>query len=237
MDQTRSSRPPKRSEPIEAIEAEAVRELDKELPIWGPALVVAAAIALDTALPNKLTIGPTWLLPGLEALLLLGLVIASPRPKVRHSPARRRIAIALIAIVSATNVVSLAVLCHLLVEGGKQNGKSLIFSGVVLWGTNVLLFALWYWELDSGGPLMRMRKRHRHPDFLFVQMSAPQWAPKGWIPGLVDYLYLSLTNATAFSPTDTMPLTPTAKWLMGAQSLVALVTVGLVVARAVNILA
>jgi hypothetical protein len=112
----------------------------------------------------------------------------------------------------------------------------LIFAGVVLWVTNVLLFGLWYWELDGGGPLARMLKRRHHPDFLFVQMSSPEWAPKGWRPGLTDYLYLSLTNATAFSPTDTMPLTPSAKWLMGAQSLVALVTVGLVVARAVNIL-
>ena len=237
MDQTESSRPPKRSEPIEALGTEAVKELDEELPIYGPALVAAAAIGLDVALPNKLTIGPRWLLPTLEGLLLLALVIASPRPQVRHSPARRRLAITLIAIISATNVGSLAVLCHLLVTGGKEDGKSLIFAGVVLWGTNVLLFSLWYWELDSGGPLMRMRKRHRQPDFLFVQMSSPEWAPKGWIPGLIDYLYLSLTNATAFSPTDTMPLTPTAKWLMGGQSLVALVTVGLVVARAVNILA
>jgi uncharacterized membrane protein len=236
MDQTHSSRPPKPSEPIEEIEAEAIETLDKELPIWGPELVVAVAIALDLALPNKLTIGPNWLLPSLEGLLLLGLVMSSPHPHVRHSRARRRVAIGLIAIVSATNVVSLAQLCRLLVEGGEANGKRLIFSGVVLWVTNVLLFGLWYWELDGGGPQERMRKRRRHPDFLFVQMSDPHWAPKGWLPGLVDYLYVSLTNATAFSPTDTMPLTPTAKWLMGAQSLVALVTVGLVVARAVNIL-
>jgi hypothetical protein len=190
MDQTHSSRPPKRSEPVEAIEAEAIEALDKELPIWGPELIVAAAIALDVALPNKLTIGPNWLLPSLEGLLLLGLVMSSPHPHVRHSRARRRLAIGLIAVVSAANVVSLAVLCRLLVEGGKENGKSLIFSGVVLWGTNVLLFALWYWELDSGGPAMRMRKRRRHPDFLLVQMTAAEWAPKGWIPGLVDYLYL-----------------------------------------------
>jgi uncharacterized membrane protein len=236
MDQTHSPRPPKRSEPIELIETEAIETLDKDLPLLGPQLVVAAAIALDLALPNKLTIGPSWLLPSLEGLLLLGLAMASPRPRVRHSPARRRVAIGLIALVSATNVLSLAVLCRVLVEGGKANGKSLIFAGVVLWVTNVLLFGLWYWELDGGGPLARMLKRRHHPDFLFVQMSSPQWAPKGWRPGLTDYLYLSLTNATAFSPTDTMPLTPTAKWLMGAQSLVALVTVGLVVARAVNIL-
>jgi hypothetical protein len=232
MTQTHGQRPSPRSEPIEALEA-----LDRELPIWGPEIVVAAAIALDLALPSKLTLGPRWLLPSLEGLLLIGLAMASPRPRVRHSPARRRVAVGLIAIVSATNVVSLALLCHYLVVGGvKETGKTLIFSGALLWVNNVLLFGLWYWELDRGGPLARMRKRHVYPDFLFPQMSEPQWAPKGWVPGLVDYLYVSLTNATAFSPTDTMPLTPTAKWLMGAQALTALVTVALVVARAVNIL-
>jgi uncharacterized membrane protein len=234
MDHTDSPRPPRRSEPAEAIEA--LEALDRELPIWGPELVVALAIALDLALPNKLTIGPSWLLPSAEALLLLGLIMASPRPRVRHSPARRRVALGLIAIVSAANIVSLALLCHLLLHGGTENGRTLIGSGVLLYATNVLLFGLWYWELDSGGPLSRMTKHHGAPDFLFPQMSDPRWAPKGWMPGLVDYLYVSLTNATAFSPTDTMPLTQIAKALMSAQAVTALVTVGLVVARAVNIL-
>jgi hypothetical protein len=109
-------------------------------------------------------------------------------------------------------------------------------SGVVLWCTNVLLFGLWYWEVDRGGPSARLRNERDVPDFMFPQMISPQWAPPNWMPQLIDYLYLSLTNATAFSPTDTMPMTPTAKWLMSAQSLASLVTVGLVVARAVNIL-
>jgi uncharacterized membrane protein len=199
-------------------------------------LVVAAAIAIEVVLPNELRLGPRWLLPGLEGLLLVGLALASPNRRVRHSQWRRRFVLTLIAIVSATNAVSLALLCHYLVVGAHENGKSLIFSGAVLWLNNVLLFGLWYWELDRGGPLDRMTHTPDNPDFLFVQMSDPDWAPKGWGPGLVDYLYLSLTNATAFSPTDTMPLTQTAKLLMAAQSLVALVTVGLVVARAVNIL-
>ena len=99
-----------------------------------------------------------------------------------------------------------------------------------------MLFGIWYWELDRGGPLARRLGERDQPDFLFVQMDRPDFAPAGWLPGLVDYLYLSFTNSTAFSPTDTMPLTPMAKWLMSAQSLVSLVTVGLVVARAVNIL-
>jgi len=124
-----------------------------------------------------------------------------------------------------------------LLRGGQENGRSLIYSGALLYITNVLLFGLWYWELDRGGPAARMSKHdHERVDFLFPQMTDERWAPKRWLPGLGDYLYVSLTNATAFSPTDTMPLTQTAKGLMSAQSLVSLVTIGLVVARAVNIL-
>jgi hypothetical protein len=113
----------------------------------------------------------------------------------------------------------------------------LIFSGVALWVTNVLLFGLWYWELDRGGPLERARRSRLAPDFLFPQMAdAAPFTRPNWVPGLVDYLYVSFTNATAFSPTDTMPLSQTAKSLMTAQSVVSLLIVVLVVARAVNIL-
>ncbi len=211
--------------------------LDRHLPFWEPQLVVACTIALQLSLSNEVTIGPTWLLPALEGALLIGLMIVSPRPNVRHSPIRRRVAIGMIAFVSAANIASLVMLCHQLLRGGKENGHELILSGIVLWCTNVLLFGLWYWETDRGGPVAREKRERELPDFLFPQMTDPRWAPKDWMPGLIDYLYVSLTNATAFSPTDTMPLTPTAKWLMSAQSLAALVTVGLVVARAVNILA
>jgi hypothetical protein len=207
-------------------------------PFWAPQLVVATAILLDVLLPEKLTLGPTWLLPSVEGLLLLALVAASPHPGMRHSTLRRGLAMALIGLVSAVNVVSLFLLCHFLIhhQANSSEGRSLIFSGIALWGTNVLLFGLWYWELDRGGPLARAHDPEALPDFLFPQMNEPRWAPPRWAPRLIDYLYVSLTNATAFSPTDAMPLTPTAKILMSTQSLVALVTVGLVVARAVNIL-
>jgi hypothetical protein len=205
---------------------------------WGPQLVVAGALLLDFSLPEKLTLGPNWLLPSVEGLLLLGLVIASPHPRLRHSPARRRIAIGLIGIVSAVNIVSLVLLCHYLLHHGAKphEGRPLIYAGIVLWVTNVLLFGLWYWELDRGGPLERALTPDARPDFLFPQMTDPRFAPPEWTPGLVDYLYVSFTNATAFSPTDTMPLTQSAKWLMSAQALTALLTIGLIVARAVNIL-
>jgi uncharacterized membrane protein len=210
--------------------------IERWLPFWEPQLVVACAIALQLSLAEQVTPGPSWLLPSLEGALLVGLVMVSPHPNVRHSRFRRHAAIAMVGIVSAANIVSLVLLVNKLLQGGQENGHALIRSGIALWCTNVLLFGLWYWEVDRGGPAARQRHERDTPDFLFPQMSNPRWAPRGWMPKLIDYLYVSLTNATAFSPTDTMPLTPTAKWLMSAQSIASLVIVGLVVARAVNIL-
>jgi hypothetical protein len=214
-----------------------VAYLDEKAPFWEPQLVVGAAIALDLVLSRQVTVGPAWILPTVEAALLVGLVVASPHPGVRYSPLRRRVALGLIAFVSIVNTVSLILLSRLLLHGHRENGHQLILSGIVLWVTNVLLFGLWYYELDRGGPLERTRGGLPWADFLFPQMTdgAP-FAPPGWRPRMTDYLYTSLTNATAFSPTDTMPLTAAAKWLMSVQSLTSLLTVALVVARAVNIL-
>ncbi|MGP0110062.1 MAG: hypothetical protein ACLPR9_14580 [Acidimicrobiales bacterium] len=122
-----------------------------------------------------------------------------------------------------------------LLEHTSAGGRTLVFASVPIWLTNVIVFGLWYWELDRGGVAARLRQNHRHPDFLFPQMSTPGSAP-GWTPDFMDYLYTSFTNATAFSPTDTMPLTAWAKLLMMIQSLASLLTVALVISRAVNIL-
>jgi hypothetical protein len=217
---------------------EAVGVIARRDPVWAPQLVVGVAIALDLFLTDKLTIGPFWLLPAVEATLLFGLVGASPHPRLRHSPWRRRIALSMIGLVSAVNVFSLYQLAHFLLHGGKIHGRPLIYSGVVLWVTNVLLFGLWYWEFDRGGPLTRAEGSDAEPDFLFPQMTDEVRRIKpNWMPGLIDYLYLSLTNSSAFSPTDTLPLTATAKLLMGTQAVVSMLILVLVVARAVNILA
>jgi hypothetical protein len=217
--------------------AEAVKAFaDRKNPFWPAQATVLAAIVLDLGLPDKLTIGPRWMLPVFEGVLVVGLVIASPRPNFKHSALRRQVAMSLIGLVSTANLYSLVELVRYLLHGGQAGGRTLIIAGVVLWWTNVLLFGLWYWELDRGGPMRRLLVPDALPDFLFPQMTEKKVAPKGWIPGLIDYLYTSFTNATAFSPTDTMPLTYTAKILMTVQSSAALVTLGLVVARAVNIL-
>jgi hypothetical protein len=215
------------------------RKLDELSPYWAPQLVVLVAIMLDLVLPTELTLGPSWLLPAIEGVLLVALAVVSPHPTIRHHPRRRQFAIGLIGLVSVVNIFSLVRLCDHLINGtGQSHPRNLIASGAALWITNVLLFGLWYWELDRGGPADREAKVHCAPDFLFATMTteAQEWYGADWEPVLVDYLYTSFTNATAFSPTDTMPLSPRAKWLMSAQALTSLVTLGLVVARAVNIL-
>jgi hypothetical protein len=138
---------------------------------------------------------------------------------------------------SVANAWSAGRLVFELVEGrAGDSATDILMSGAAVWLTNVIAFSLWYWELDRGGPVARMRARRPYPDFVFAQMQSPELGPPNWRPGFVDYLFLSFTNATAFSPTDVLPLTPWAKLTMMAQSAISLSTVALVVARAVNIL-
>jgi uncharacterized membrane protein len=219
------------------MEAERVRDrIERGDPSWPAQVTVALAIGLNLALADQITIGPTWLLPGVEAVLLVALVIVAPARATAQIARVRRFALTVVGLVSLVNVVLLARLIHFLINGGKVGGHALVLSGAVLWATNVLLFAVWYWEMDRGGPAIRYLDPDALVDFQFPQMENPQFAPKGWRPGFLDYAYLSLTNATAFSPTDTMPLTHSAKLVMAVQSVTALLTVGLVIARAVNIL-
>jgi uncharacterized membrane protein len=205
-------------------------------PFWPAQASVVAAIGLQLLLPERLTVGPTWLIPALEAALLIGLSLSTPRQLEYEHPRRRRVALAMTALVSAANVFSLAALTHFLLHHNVPHGRELIISGTLIWLTNFLIFALWYWELDRGGPGKRAAGHDEAPDFLFPQMTDDRIEPIDWRPEFIDYLYVSLTNATAFSPTDTMPLTPMAKSIMGVQGVVSLVTIGLIVSRAVNIL-
>jgi uncharacterized membrane protein len=219
------------------LETARVRDrLERGDPYWPAQVTVAAAIALNLVLSDSVTIGPTWVLPSIEGALLVALVVIAPARATAHSRRRRAFGLTVVAVVSLANVVSLGLLVHYLVNGGAAGGHQLILSGAALWATNVLLFAVWYWEMDRGGPVTRFLDPAAQADLLFPQMDSPQLAPAGWRPGFVDYLYTSLTNATAFSPTDTLPLTHTAKAVMAVQSVASLLTVGLVIARAVNIL-
>ncbi len=205
-------------------------------PLWPAQLTILAAIGLQVALPERLTAGPTWLIPALEGAMLIGFTLTFHGHIEIEHPVRRRLALGLTAFVSAANIYSLAALTHELLHRHINQGRQLVISGMLIWLTNFLIFGLWYWEADRGGPGKRAMGRDTEPDFLFPQMQDDSIEPRHWRPQFLDYMYVSLTNATAFSPTDTMPLSQTAKAIMGVQSLVSLVTIGLIVSRAVNIL-
>jgi len=205
---------------------------------WPAAAAVLVVLLVQLRLPEALVPGPRLVLPALEGALLVGLLAADPRRLTRESRDVRVLAIALVALVALANASSLIALLRALLTSGSQDGTALLASAGGIWLTNVVVFALAYWELDRGGPLGRAGAREGpgHPDLLFPQDNDPQHAPPGWHPVFADYLFVSLTAATAFSPTDTMPLTPRAKLLHGIQSVISLLTVALVTARAVNIL-
>lgn len=206
-------------------------------PRWPVSLAVVVAIGLQLFLPTKIAFRPRWLLPAVQAVVLIGIIASNPRRIDRESRRLRRATIALICVSSLANAWSAGRLVVHLVQGSlPQSPAALLLTGAAIWGTNVIVFALWYWECDRGGPVSRALAAREYPDFLFAQMQSPDLAPPDWEPGFADYLYLSFTNATAFSPTDVLPLSRWAKLTMMLQSAVALATVALVVARAVNIL-
>ncbi|MEP7112513.1 MAG: hypothetical protein ABI862_04545 [Ilumatobacteraceae bacterium] len=204
---------------------------------WPVRFAVVAATALQVTLPDRYEIPPTWLLPTLGGLLGVGLSVAHPHRITRHSPQLRLVSILLIAVISLANAGSAGrLISALLGRTSHDSATSLLLTGGAIWLTNVIVFGMWYWNLDRGGPAARAQALKSYPDFLFPQMTAPDLSPPDWQPQFFDYLYLSFTNAAAFSPTDTLPLVRWAKMAMMLQSIVSLGTVVLVVARAVNIL-
>jgi uncharacterized membrane protein len=207
-------------------------------PRWPVTLAIMAALLLNLLLPARFAGGELFriVLPLLEASLLIPLTLIHPHRHHEETPRVRLASLGLIAMISTANLVTLVLLVRFLLSGRSISGGQLLLGAMLIWATNVLAFALWYWEFDRGGPGMRRHHTRRLPDFVFPQMTTPELSPEDWQPAFTDYLYLSFTNATAFSPTDTMPMTTWAKMLMLVQSLASLITVGLVFSRAVNIL-
>ncbi|MHB2169885.1 hypothetical protein [Alsobacter sp. R-9] len=217
---------------------------------WLARGAVLIIIALQLKVINPLTWGPWWLAPTLELSLLALLsfdTLRSQRTARERDPAKaglmerrrrrmRTLAITLTALITLSNFGALISLVEQLVLGSSAPGRLLLLDALNIWVTNVLIFTLWYWNIDHGGPAMHGMPNREGHDFLFPQMSMPGAPQNTWLPGFVDYLFLSFTNATAFSPTDTLPLSQRAKLLMMAQSTASLLTVALVAARAVNIL-
>jgi uncharacterized membrane protein len=206
---------------------------------WPPALALVAFIALNIGLriwlPNEAAIRVPWLVPAIEAVLLVVLVAGDPARLARRTRWLRPLLLVLVGALVVAALWATVLLVYDLIKGlGVTNSpEELLASGALIWLGNNLSFALLYWLIDSGGPVARSRQS-APVDFAFTQHMSPELAPPGWRPVFLDYLHLGFTNATAFSPTDVMPLTHRAKYTMLVQSTVALALFGLIVARAVN---
>jgi hypothetical protein len=213
---------------------------------WEAAPAVAVVVALHVAIAVASKSGG-WTLKGLpwwfwlvlaipEAVLFVPLAWSLPRRQLEVLGMRRRASLILLAVVSAGNAFALVALITSVITGEEHNGGELLWKGLTVWSTNVIAFGLLYWAFDRGGPVRRLEPGAPLPDFQFPQMENPRLAEPGWHPRLFDYMYVSFTNAIAFSPTDAMPLTRWAKALMLTESAASAITVLLVAARAVNIL-
>ena len=207
---------------------------ENRLPVAASILV---AIALQVWLSGRYGLHPRWLLPLLEIALLVVLTAINPVRLSRQTRVGRYLSMGLAGLITLDNVVSALVLDYGILTGKSSNDAlGLLSTGAAIYVTNIIVFGIWYWELDRGGPFNRAAGTVPHADFLFPQMVSPELSPEHWEPYFLDYLYTSFTNVMAFSPTDTMPLSRWAKSLMALQSAIALSTTALVLARAVNIL-
>ncbi len=202
------------------------------------AVSVVFVMLLPFAVPSSLRFEPVWILPGIEGLLLVALVVADPGRINRRDMWLRRVSIVFVSLLVAGVAFSTARLIADILSGESimNDASVLLRSGSAVWLGNVIAFALLYWELDSGGPAHRAFEAPRYPDFAFPEQLSPDIAPPDWRATFVDYVYLAFTNAAAFSPTDVMPLRHWAKLTMALQSIVSIVILGLVIARAVNVL-
>ncbi|MGW4245021.1 hypothetical protein [Nocardia sp. NPDC004722] len=204
---------------------------------WAATATILGILVVQLFLPEQYTVGPRWIVPVIGLTLMIIMIAASPFRIDREEMWLRRFSLALMGVLGFALVWAVYHLVQGLINGSvSNNAAGLLASGGAIWLTNVLVFALWYWDFDRGGPAARAHARKPYPDFLWVQMQNPDLTDPEWEPEFPDYLYLSFTNATAFSPTDVMPMSRWAKTLMMVQSAVSLITVSLVIARAVNVL-
>ena len=205
---------------------------------WPMAAAVLTAMVLTIFRPAEVRLAPVWVLPAIEALLLVAVIINDPWRIDRRSTLLRTLSISIVGILVLDTLASTALLIDVLIRGGEatNSAEQLLSAAAGVWLSNIIAFSLLYWELDGGGAAARAHRMPTYPDLAFPQQLNPTIAPAGWRPRFVDYLYLGLTSSTAFSPTDVMPLVPWAKISMGVQGLASLAVLGLVVARAINVL-
>ena len=205
---------------------------------WPSVLTLLVAIVVPLLLPDRFSLTAKWIAPALLTLLLVAHMIADPGRIDRQSRAARAIGIGLVTVLVVGAATQAVVLIVELVGDNKalNSADALLSSGALVWLNTIIAFTFLYWEIDGDGPAARAHRGAKYPDFAFAEHMNPALAPPDWRPLFLDYLYLGLTNATAFSPTDVMPLRHWAKLMMGAQALISLIILGLVIARAVNIL-
>jgi hypothetical protein len=199
---------------------------------WAAIVGVLAVGVLYMFLPQRLTIGPNWLLLAIEVVILLPVVFSElTRRRFSHFT-MRLYALILLGIVTIALAVGIVLLVISLPT--YKHATDLLGSAAILWVVNILVFGLWYWEVDGGGPLKRHLAGHQAADFMFPQQASGNVG--SWAPHFLDYLFLAFTGATALSPADTFPLTRTAKTLMMIEALLSLTIIVLLAARAINIL-
>jgi uncharacterized membrane protein len=217
--------------------SESVRQGTAAEPRWPMATAVVAATALYVGTPHRGRVPGWWIGPVLQ-LGLLGILIAQDRGRIdRRSASLDRMMVALLVVMTAGTVLSVVVLAYdILVALKGVTATVLLGRGAAIWVENVIVFSLWYWQFDRGGPAERAADAPVPPSFAFPENATSELAPAGWRPTYPDYLYLSFTNATAFSPTDTLPVRRWAKLTMMVQASLSLVIAILVIARAINVL-
>jgi uncharacterized membrane protein len=205
---------------------------------WPMAVTLMLALAVPLLLPARFSLGPSWAVPAVEALLLVA-IVAIDRGRIdRRSAAGRALSLVLVAVLVADAAGVTARLVRDLIHGGPEtnNATDLLKTGFLVWLYTIIAFAFLYWVLDGGGPESRFLAPPQFPDLAFPGQLNPGVAAPGWRPEFFDYLYLGFTNATAFSPTDVMPLARWAKLAMTVQAVTSIAILGLVIARAVNVL-
>lgn len=213
---------------------QAVTDGESTMPVL---VAVAAAGVLQSNLPNEIAPQHPGLFPAVALALMMFITVAYGARFERRAAILRLVLLGLITTLSVLNIAVGVRLVHDLLEAtGIKEADRLLWAGGSVWATNVILFALWYWMFDRGGPIRRSQGTGGYPDLLFPQMTVPELTSPQWAPNFWDYLYTSFTTSTAFSPTDTMPMARWTKLTMLVQSSVALVLAVLVVARAVNVL-
>jgi hypothetical protein len=200
---------------------------------WPPLIALVVATALYATLPGDLILGGGWLRWLVPALLVGLIIVAAVRP-VAESDRRRHLGIALAGLITLANASAIALLVYGIVTEGGFEGRYLIVAAVQVWFTNVIVFALWFWEIDGGGPRHRAEAPAGPHDFLSAQYQVPE--PQAWRPTFPDYLFLAITNATSFAPADVLPLRHRVKALMAVESLLSLLVLVIIAARAIALL-